>query len=144
MIRNLAMISILTLTVTSTLSTVSQAQTAPPATISFNGTVAKQCTVTTTQNGTLKPDGLPLATQLITDTAGKVRARCNSLGDVQLAGKQISGYALGFDPSYSTVGTIPATGVERELTIGLSAGDNGNVIPAGSYSFKVTVTVVPR
>lgn len=144
MIRNLAVISLLTLAATSTFSTVSQAQPAPSATISFNGTVAKQCTVITTQNGTLKPDGLPLATQLITDIAGKVKARCNSLGQVKLDEEQISGYNLGPLASYSPLGTIAGDGIERELTIGLSAGDNGQVIPAGTYRFKVTVTVVPK
>ncbi len=145
MIRNLAVICVLTLTAITSFSVTAQAQTAGTGTVSFNNTVAKKCVVNVVNNGSLTGTPLPLATQFTTGTPGLVTAQCNSPGGVTTIARQSNSNPrlLGLVSSFSPVTSIAGTGIARNLQVFLTASDGGNVLPAGSYNFTVTVEVTP-
>lgn len=145
MIRHLAVISVLTIAATATFPAATQAETAGPATISFNGTVQSQCTVTTQSNGTLKGNISPLATGFVTDAPGVVIAKCNSEGGVSSTPSQASGNPkkLGVISSFLPLDSVAGNGQPHTVQVYLTAGNGNNVMPAGLYNFSVTVTVAP-
>lgn len=145
MIRNLLLISLVTLAGTAGLSPIAYAKPVSSV-VSFKGTVAKECTVTTKQNGTLQGNREHLPTGFVTYTPGLVEAVCNSApAKVKSDPDQSSYPGLYLESALKPKQPVYVTeiGKPKQYEVELFASNGDIVLPPGNYNFTVTVTVTP-
>ena len=139
----------------------SQAMAQTTADVDFNGVVQGACTFGAVSNGVINANGA--GDRLVTTTPGRVSITCTQAAQVALSApaqqsgptlspvagggavtslaRSTSGANAGATGTDSASMSLPAVGTDQ-LDVSM-AFQNSTALPAGTYSFRVTLTATP-